>query len=163
MNAHFFLTLLENSGFDFFTGVPCSYISPLIDLLSKKPFNIHTPAVREDIAVGLAAGAFLARKKPLIYMQNSGLGYSLEAFASLHLIYHFQALVLVTYRGPQDPGMEEHAIMGQHTEEILSTFKLNYSILSQDFSSQKLKHISTVIEQTSLPYFLLIPQGVITS
>lgn len=162
MKAGVFLTLLENNGFDFFTGVPCSYIAPLIDLLSKKPFNIHIPAVREDIAVGLAAGAFLTRKKPLIYMQNSGLGYSLEAFASLHLIYRFQALVLLTYRGPQDPGMEEHAVMGLHTQEILSSFNINYSIFPQDFSSENLNHISTIMEQTSLPYFLLIPQGAIT-
>ena len=96
MKANYLFDLLEQQGFNFFTGVPCSYLTPFINILSPREPAFHLPALREDIAVGLAAGACLAGKLPVIYMQNSGLGYSLEAFASLHLIYRIPSLVLVT-------------------------------------------------------------------
>ncbi len=128
MKATKFLELLEKRKYNFFTGVPCSYFTSLCSVLALRGGTFHVPAVREDIAVGIACGAYLAGKRPAIYMQNSGLGYSLEAFAALPLIYQMPLLVLVSYRGPQDPGMEEHLVMGQHTEEILKSFAIDYSI-----------------------------------
>ena len=66
MKAIDFLTILEKEGFDFFTGVPCSYLSPLCKALARKDQSFQVPAVREDIALGLAAGAYLAGKLPMI-------------------------------------------------------------------------------------------------
>ena len=96
MKAIGFLALSVKNGFNFFTGVPCSYLSSLCQTVTHKDISSHVPAVREDIALGLAEGAYLVRKFPVIYVQNSGLGYCLEAFASLHLMYHIPALVLVS-------------------------------------------------------------------
>ncbi|UCH92972.1 MAG: sulfopyruvate decarboxylase subunit alpha [Candidatus Aminicenantes bacterium] len=159
MKAQQFLELLEKKGFDFFTGVPCSYVKPLIAHLSRRAQAFHVPAVREDIAVGLAAGAYLAGKTPVIYMQNSGLGYSLEAIASLHLIYHFPALFLITYRGPDDPGMEEHLVMGQHTEELLNAFQIKYSLLKETISGTEIQQIKEYLKEKELPYVLLVTKG----
>jgi sulfopyruvate decarboxylase subunit alpha len=162
MKAEQFLEVLEESGFDFFTGVPCSYVKPLIPLLhqrNQKSGAFHVPAVREDIAVGIAAGAYLAGKTPVIYMQNSGLGYSLEAIASLHLIYGFPALFLVTYRGPEDPGMEEHQVMGQHTEEILKTYGITYSLLKASTTAAEIRPLKEYLEKTESPYALLVTKG----
>jgi len=159
MKAADFLTLLENHGFDFFTGVPCSYFTPLIDILAQKDPAYQLPAPREDIAVGLAVGAYLAGKKPVIYMQNSGLGYSLEAFASLHLIYDIPTLVLVSYRGPEDQGMEEHLIMGKHTEELLSTFDMQYSIFKGELAEKDVLTMEDYMNKNNLPYFLLVMKG----
>lgn len=162
MKAHHFLELLQKNRFDFFTGVPCSYVRELIAVLNERykgDAAVHVPAVREDIAVGLAAGAYLAGKTPVVYMQNSGLGYSLEAIASLHLIYGFPALFLVTYRGPNDPGMEEHLVMGQHTEELLTAFKIKYSLLKETITENEIEQIRDYIHQEQLPYILLVTRG----
>jgi sulfopyruvate decarboxylase TPP-binding subunit len=59
MNAVEFLELLESKRF---TGVPCSYLGNLCRLLDRKGLNVHVPAVREDLAPGIAAGAYLAGK-----------------------------------------------------------------------------------------------------
>lgn len=154
-----FLNVLEKEGFNFFTGVPCSYLSPLCKALTHKDQSFHISAVREDIALGLAAGAYLAGKLPVIYMQNSGLGYCLEAFASLHLIYHIPALVLVSYRGPEDQGWEEHLIMGKHTEDLLNTFHMKYSIFREKISTTEIEEVKQYLVDQSLPYFLLITKG----
>ena len=164
MKAKDFLQLLEKNEFNFFTGVPCSYLEPLIAQLSQRSHDhtFHVPAVREDIAVGLAAGAFLAGKWPVVYMQNSGLGYSLEAIASLFLIYRFPSLILVTYRGPQDPGMEEHEIMGPHTEALLKSFNIKYSILEDHIPESGIKEINAYLREAEQPYVLLVTRGALT-
>lgn len=159
MKATDFLTILEKKGFNFFTGVPCSYLSPLCKVLTHKDQSFHIPAVREDIALGLAAGAYLAGKLPVIYMQNSGLGYCLEAFASLHLIYQIPALVLVSYRGPDDQGWEEHLIMGEHTEDLLNTFHMKYSLFRGKKSAMEIEEVKRYLVDQELPYFFLITKG----
>ena len=42
---------------------------------------------REDAALGVAAGAYLGGRRPVVIMQNSGLGVSLNALGSLHILY----------------------------------------------------------------------------
>ncbi len=157
MNAQQFLAWLEKSGFDFFSGVPCSYLGPFCRAL--EPRASHVPAPREDIALGLAAGAYLAGKLPLVYMQNSGLGYSLEVLASLHLIYRLPLLVLLSYRGPEDQGWEEHLVMGEHTLEILDTFALPYAPLAEPFTEKELANIKERLLREEKPFFLLVGKG----
>ncbi len=159
MKAGKFLNLLEEAGFDFFTGVPCSYFTPLCDLLAQRKASFHVRAVREDVALGLAAGAFMAGKTPVLYMQNSGLGYSLEAFASLPMIYRIPALVLMSYRGPEDPGWEEHQVMGEHTEGLLSMFRLPYGLFREEIFSGTIRKIRRYLQGHELPYFLLVTRG----
>ena len=67
MTGHQFADLLDAQGFDFFTGVPCSLAEGVIAALERRPRGRRTsyvPAVREDVALGLAAGACLARIQP---------------------------------------------------------------------------------------------------
>ena len=46
----------------------------LVTALERRPRAPYLPAAREDIAVGLAAGAWLGGRRPAVLMQNSGLG-----------------------------------------------------------------------------------------
>ena len=73
------------SGVDMFTGVPdsllknfCAYIT---DTAPKKN---HIITANEGNAVGIAAGHYLATGHPaLVYMQNSGLGNTVNPLLSL--------------------------------------------------------------------------------
>src|SRR5262245_29154705 len=103
---------LERQGLDFFTGVPCSLVEDVIAALERHPRLPYVPAVREDIAVGVAAGAALAGRRPAVIMQNSGLGTSLNALASLSLMYRLPAVLLVTWRGYEGKDAPEHLLMG---------------------------------------------------
>jgi phosphonopyruvate decarboxylase len=160
MDAKKFVALLHAHQFHFYTGVPCSYFSSLIEAFNTNPQGTHVPAVREDIAVGVAAGAFLGGEWPVVYMQNSGFGYSLEAFASLPMIYRIPLLVLLSHRGPEDPGMEEHRVMGHHTESILQTFGLKYAKFSDASPGNEMGEIRDYLVSVQQPYFLLIGRGI---
>ena len=57
-----FVSLLQEVGFDFFTGVPDSTLAGTIAVLIER--RAYIPAVREDEALGMAAGAYMGGKVP---------------------------------------------------------------------------------------------------
>ena len=75
--------LLERHGIGFTAGVPCSLVEDVIAVLERHPRVPYIAAAREDAAVGMAAGAWFGGRRPAVLMQNSGLGTSLNALASL--------------------------------------------------------------------------------
>jgi len=153
-----FLRFLLDAGFDFFTGVPCSLAKSLIATLEER--GGYVPETREDAAVGLAAGAYLAGKQPTVIMQNSGLGVCVNALASLSLMYNFPCLLLITWRGYQGKDAPEHLVMGDISPTLLSTLKIPHQILNVDTVKESIDWASETLKQTSKPVALLLPPGV---
>ncbi len=153
-----FLRLLLGSGFDFFTGVPCSLAKSLIATLEER--GGYIPETREDAAVGLAAGAYMAGKKPVVIMQNSGLGVCLNALSSLSLMYHFPVLLLITWRGYQGKDAPEHLIMGDISPTLLETLHIPYRVLSVDTTPGALSWAAEMLQQSTKPVALLLPPNV---
>ena len=158
LSSKVFSELLSSKGFNFFTGVPCSLLSGLISIIDNDPKTPYYPAVREDAAVGLCAGAYLAGKLPVLLMQNSGLGYCLNAFTSLNLIYKIPVLVVMSWRGEDSTDAPEHIIMGEINQNLLNTCGMEYSVISSDNYKASL---NTAIQQMEkgLPYTLMVGKG----
>ena len=74
-------------GVNFASGVPCGVLKYIIKNLDGDARILHVPANRESEAIGLAVGAYLAGKTPVIYMQNSGLFAASNDIASLLVPY----------------------------------------------------------------------------
>ena len=127
-----FAATLESRGFDFFSGVPCSLIEDLIATLEVHPRLPYVAAPREDVAVGLAAGAWFASRRPAVLMQNSGLGTSLNALASLSLMYGLPVLLLVTWRGYAGKDAPEHLLMGEISPRLLDLLGIPHRVLAAD-------------------------------
>jgi sulfopyruvate decarboxylase alpha subunit len=153
-----FLRSLLDAGFDFFTGVPCSLVKSLIATLEER--GGYIPETREDAAVGLAAGAYMAGKQPVVIMQNSGLGVCLNALASLSLIYHLPCLLLITWRGYQGKDAPEHIIMGEISPTLLDTLQVPYRVLGSETVQDSLRWAADTLTQTQKPVALLLPPGV---
>ena len=112
-----FVNHLLSRGFDFFTGVPCSLVKDVLAELRAR--NLFVVESREDAALGLAAGAHLGGRRPLVIMQGSGLGVSLNALCSLHVIYRIPTLLLVTWRGYRGVDAPEHVVWGPAMPAVL--------------------------------------------
>ena len=153
--------LLEAQGYDFFTGVPCSLISSLIATLETHPRLPYVPAVREDVAVGLAAGAWLAGRRPMVLMQNSGLGTSLNALVSLSLMYRLPALLLVTWRGHGGKDAPEHLLMGEISPSLLEMIRIPHRVLSAKTLADDIAWGRAESERLSQPVALLLPPGIL--
>ena len=75
---------LNDNGIEFFTGVPDSYLNGFCNYALQNHCDSNVIAANEGNAVGIAAGYFLSTKKiPLVYMQNSGLGNTVNPLVSL--------------------------------------------------------------------------------
>jgi len=149
-----FADLLERHRIDFSAGVPCSLIEDLIATLETHPRIPYVPAVREDVAVGLAAGAWLAGRRPAVLMQNSGLGTSLNALASLSLMYGLPALLLVTWRGYQGNDAPEHILMGEISPKLLTLCGIPHRVLAAESLEADLAWAVAEMEQRLQPVAL---------
>jgi phosphonopyruvate decarboxylase len=153
--------LLERRGFDFFAGVPCSLIEDLIATLEAHPRLPYIPAPREDVAVGLAAGAWFAGRRPAVLMQNSGLGTSLNALASLALMYGLPSLLLVTWRGHRGKDAPEHILTGEISPRLLELLRIPYRVLAADTLEADLSWVVETMDGAMQPVALLVPPGVV--
>ncbi len=156
--------LLDGLGFDFFTGVPCSLVAGLVTALERRPRAPYLPAAREDTAVGLAAGAWLGGRRPAVLMQNSGLGTSGNALASLSLMYGLPALLVVTWRGFEGRDAPEHLLTGRITPALLDLHGIPYRVLAGEDVEAALAWARGEMDAREIPVALLVaPPGVLTS
>ena len=155
-----FAELLDAHGLTFATGVPCSLIEDLIGTLETGVPIPYVPAVREDIAVGLAAGAWLGGRRPVVLMQNSGLGTSMNALASCALMYGLPALLIVTWRGYEGKDAPEHILTGAITERHLELLGVPHRVLAAHSAADDVAWASATMDARSQPVALLVPPGV---
>ncbi len=159
LTSQVFIDRLIRENFKFFTGVPCSLLSGLISYLEEIEEAKYIPSVREDAAVGLCAGAYLSGSLPALLMQNSGLGYCLNAFTSLNLIYRIPVLVIMSWRGQGGKDAPEHIIMGDISQKLLEIAGMDYAVLKPDNCDQVITTAMRKINEEKLPYTLIVEKG----
>lgn len=152
---------LINTGYDFFTGVPCSIIGNLITTLTNRNDVTYIPSVREDVAVGIASGAYMAGKKPVVLMQNSGLGQCLNALTSLNLIYKLPCLLIVTWRGFDGLDASEHLVMGKVCTKLLETVGISSHTLDINNIKELINMSDRYISEKKEPVALFLKKGII--
>jgi phosphonopyruvate decarboxylase len=152
---------LQRHGFDFFTGVPCSLIEDVIAALERRPRWPYVAAAREDLAIGLAGGAWLGGRRPAVLMQNSGLGTSLNALASFTLMYRLPVLLLVTWRGHGGVDAPEHILMGAISPRLLELLGVPFRVLASSSLDDDIAWAAAEMDTRVGPVALLVPPGVV--
>lgn len=127
-----FLGALADRGYDHATGVPCSLLSGLFRELeaSQSPLT-YTPAPREDSALGVASGLAVAGGKPVVLMQNSGLGYGLNVLTSFNLIYRVGLPLVISWRGLNTDAVE-HDVIGAMLPSLLDLFDIPWDVFDAE-------------------------------
>jgi phosphonopyruvate decarboxylase len=161
ISGHDFAARLGRHGFDFFTGVPCSLIEDLIAVLERGTGAPYVAAVREDAAVGVAAGAWFGGRRPVVLMQNSGLGTSLNALASLSLMYGLPVLLVVTWRGFGGKDAPEHILTGEISPRLLELLGVPYRVLAADSLDADLAWAAAEMDARRSPVALLVPPKIV--
>jgi sulfopyruvate decarboxylase subunit alpha len=77
------------------------------------------PVTREEEGVGILAGAALAGKRPILLMQNSGLGNCVNALASLTQLYELPLFLLMSHRGGASERIVAQKPMGAAALRVL--------------------------------------------
>ncbi len=145
-----------SQGFGPFYSTPCGILSRLLNALESGPGLLTVP--REDNAVGMAAGAVLAGRNPVVLMQNSGLGQSINAIASLVTPYRLAMLFVISLRGVHPDPTQENQLMGRLTGPMLDGLEVATATLdsSGDLGAQ-VSWAASVVRQRRRPAALLIP------
>jgi sulfopyruvate decarboxylase subunit alpha len=156
-----FLDILERHGYDFFTGVPCSLFDGVTRILDADPRYGYVSAVREDSALGIAAGAYLGGRQPVVLMQNSGLGVSMNAVVSLNQIYDIPALLVVSWRGRDGKDAPEHIIMGDVMEGFLHLLRVPYTVFDPASLDEDIAKLTAALRATRRPVAIVVPKGML--
>ncbi|WNH13978.1 phosphonopyruvate decarboxylase [Thalassobellus suaedae] len=162
INTSNFYKALTSRGVDFFTGVPDSLLKDICAYISDNaPQERHIISANEGASIGLAVGSYLASGKlPLVYMQNSGFGNTVNPILSIadDDVYGIPMLLLIGWRG--EPGIKDepqHVKQGKVSEELLKAMDISYQIVDANCDIDTV--LDKAIEITSnnkKPYALLV-------
>ena len=166
IRPEYFYNTLRGMGIDFYTGVPdsllkdiCAYITDHAD----RKNNII--AANEGGAVGLAAGYHLATGNiPVVYMQNSGLGNTVNPLMSLtdSDVYRIPVLLVIGWRG--EPGVHDepqHVKQGKTTLPLLDAMEIRHEIMSGDEAELEKQLAAGVryMKETGRSFALVVKKG----
>src|SRR5438067_9344614 len=116
---------LVEEGHDFFTGVPDSGLKRFLADVWELPPEQHVPATWEAEAVGIAAGAELAGRKAVVYLQNAGLGHAVNPLSSLCIPYGLSPLLVVGHRHT----LPQHEVVGRVDAALLELLGYDNAII----------------------------------
>jgi sulfopyruvate decarboxylase subunit alpha len=117
---------MKRAGINFAASVPCVNLQELLALVDGDPDIIHVPVTREEEGVGLCAGAWMGGRRPALLMQNSGLGNSINALASLDLLYGIPLLMIISHRGGIGEPIIGQVPMGRITARLLDAMQIQH-------------------------------------
>ena len=159
--AEAFLEAAKTRGFDFYTGVPCSFLTPLINRAISDRATDYVGAASEGEVMSIAAGAWLAGRGPVAMCQNSGLGNTINPITSLNWPFQIPTLLIVTWRG--QPGFKDepqHELMGRITAPLLDLADIRYRIFpttEQDIGPA----LDAAAAETSVPFALIMEKNAV--
>lgn len=169
LDTYEFGKALKTAGFDFYSGVPCSFLKDLINYAINDCHYVM--AVNEGDAVAISSGAALSGKKAVVLMQNSGLTNAVSPLTSLNYCFKLPVLGFVSLRGEEGLGDEpQHELMGTITEKMLELMAVKWAYLSPNMTeataqlAQAEQHIANnetfffVVKKGTFDKVALLPQ-----
>lgn len=162
--------MLGEKKMDFFTGVPDSLLKDFCAYVTDNtPKSNHVITSNEGASVALASGYHLAtRRYPVVYMQNSGYGNTVNPLLSLAdpKVYSIPMLLLIGWRG--EPGKKDepqHIVQGKVMNSLLSVMNIPHEVLP-DYSEGAREVLETAhhyLENRKGPYALLVKRQTFTN
>jgi phosphonopyruvate decarboxylase len=157
-----FFAALDAEGCGPYLGVPCSFLSPLINFALTSPRHEYLALSNEGEAVAIAAGAYLAGQRPVTMFQNSGLSNALSPLTSLTWPFRIPLLLVTTHRG--EPGLKDepqHELMGQITADMLRLARIGCGAFPSEPAqiAPAVREALTHLDSTGLPWAWIMRHG----
>lgn len=169
IEARHFVEAARERGFEWYAGVPCSYLTPFINYVLQDPSLRYVSMANEGDAVALIAGVALTgsggkHRRGVAMMQNSGLGNAVSPLTSLTWTFRIPQLLIVTWRGqPGVPDEPQHALMGPITPSVLETLEIPWEKFPSetDAIGPALDRATAHMDATGRPYALVMQKGTV--
>lgn len=156
INTQDFGKELKIRGFTFFSGVPCSFLKPLINYAINECNYIM--ATNEGDAIATCAGAFLGGMRPVFLCQNSGITNASSPLTSLIYTFRIPLLGIVSLRGESGLSDEpQHELMGAITTKLLSLMGIKWEFLESNLDAikQQLENAEKYLKENKAFFFVI--------
>jgi phosphonopyruvate decarboxylase len=171
IEARDFVEAARERGFNWYAGVPCSYLTPFINYVLQDQSLHYLSMANEGDAVALNAGVALGGgaavpRLGVTMMQNSGLGNAVSPLTSLTWTFRLPQLLIITWRGqPGSTDEPQHALMGPITPALLDLMEVPWELFpaERDAIDPVLERAVRHMQESGRPYALLMPKGVVAS
>ena len=130
--AESFLGTLKENDVRLVTYVPDNVLTPLITGACADNYFITVGTTREDEAVGVVAGAWMAGMRGCIMMQTSGFGTLPNALASLLVPYQIPAVLIVSERGTLGEFNVGQALVSRTMRPTLDAIAMTHHTLTDE-------------------------------
>lgn len=157
---------MARHGVGFFAGVPDSLLKDYCAWVTAHTApSRHVITANEGSAIALATGHYLATGQlSCVYMQNSGLGNTVNPLTSLAdpAVYGIPMLLVVGWRG--EPGKKDepqHVKMGEVTPLLLDACGVPHAVLPDDMEAADavLERAATYALEHNAPFALVVRKG----
>ena len=169
LDQKFVFDKLAECGVTFYTGVPDSHLNGFCNWALAHAGERNVIAANEGNAVGIAAGHYIAGGGiPLVYMQNSGMGNTVNPLVSLADgdVYAIPMILLIGWRGEPGTGDHpQHKKQGEITPKLLDVMGIPYTILEDD-EEHFAKAVETAVRvcrEERKSYAFIAPKGVMAA
>ena len=150
--------IIQSSGIDMVFSVPCKMLSGILVEIDRRKI-CHVPVCREEEGIGVAAGAALAGRRPMILMQNSGLGNCINALMSLTRTYKLPLFILMSHRGGRDEKIMAQVPMGEKSPLLLKEMDIDFLNIKDISNITSLKtHIDKAFIENLIKAAFLAPE-----
>ncbi len=121
---------LAGQGVDTVVSLPCDKTKDLCSLFSERLRTVDL--TREEDGVGICAGLVLAGGRPVLHMQSSGLGNSLNAIMSLTVTFGLPLPILASWRGVYKESIPAQIPFNRAVPGVLDALGIPYTIIRDE-------------------------------
>lgn len=164
IQAEEFVEAAGNFGFSWYTGVPCSFLTPFINYVINDTQLTYISSANEGDALATAAGAVITGKKAVVMLQNSGLGNAVNPLTSLTYTFRIPLLLICTLRGDRRLKDEpQHELMGRITDKLLENMMIPWEYFPTEAAEiiPVLQRATSYMSQEHRPYALIMRKGTV--
>ena len=160
------VSCLSDHSFDPYLAVPCTLLKSLLSALQGRDGGLFFAAPNEGEAIGIAAGAYLAGRNPVVLCQNSGIGNMMNPLTSMNYTFRIPLLLIISWRGePSLADEPQHDLMGQITRDSLSLIGVENALFpsTSELLRRELETAKQHMKTKSLPYALILGRQIANS
>jgi sulfopyruvate decarboxylase subunit beta len=157
MNEDKVLDILNDLKIEFVVSLPCDRTK---DLCAGMESEFHYVNInREEDGIGVCAGLALAGRRPLLQMQSSGLGNSMNAVMTLTDLYGLPLPVIASWRGIYKEKISAQIPFNSKVTEMLEVFNISYTIVSDPLDSELIREgIMKAFDNSEVHVILITPK-----
>jgi len=148
---------IKDAGIRSLSAMPETWLGLLLQRAEKDPDVTLIQVAKEEEAIGIAAGAWLAGEPHVLLMQNHGFLAAITGIVSLAQLYRLPLCMLIAFRGHWGEPYPWHTRGGQVTEDVLRALGIPFEYARDpDQVGRQIREAYTLSQSSLSPVALLL-------